>query len=112
MWACYTLSRLKGIETPLPRLRRGDSLFSCYTLSRLKGIETIVVDGISSFIAAPCYTLSRLKGIETQCNAVGISMLVPCYTLSRLKGIETTHRKSRRHTADPSLLYTFPFEGN
>ena len=64
--ACYTLSRLKGMETQTkkdPAKRRWGE--PCYTLSRLKGIETLSC-GPRSSSSASCYTLSRLKGIETQ----------------------------------------------
>ena len=63
---------------------------TCYTLSRLKGMETrrSIVENAS---ASPCYTLSRLKGIETYVVAsrVAEAMCFACYTLSRLKGMET-----------------------
>ena len=116
--ACYTLSRLKGIETRFIQI-----IFqfwfvpSCYTLSRLKGIETYgtpdkfpnrrhllytfpfegnwnIVISVSPFATiVACYTLSRLKGIETQPAGLQTNLFFSsCYTLSRLKGIETSGR--------------------
>ena len=38
--SCYTLSRLKGIETQCSLAHPIADRRSCYTLSRLKGIET------------------------------------------------------------------------
>ena len=66
---CYTLSRLKGIETNFfPRNVLVFNNNSCYTLSRLKGIETIFLNYILIMHLFSCYTLSRLKGIETNLN--------------------------------------------
>ena len=134
--ACYTLSRLKGIETLGRMYLPAPSLRTCYTLSRLKGIETGRcchvsegrIDGLlytfpfegnwNAMTAVPkprqpsCYTLSRLKGIETNVICSEHKMFnTACYTLSRLKGIETlvTHVD---YCNPLSLLYTFPFEGN
>ena len=110
---CYTLSRLKGIETIVRWMVLLFNL-TCYTLSRLKGIETRV----SLPMPAPlhtCYTLSRLKGIETD-NVLTIradvKQFLACYTLSRLKGIETTACHCPCIPLHLVLLYTFPFEGN
>ena len=84
---------------------------TCYTLSRLKGIETI-----SKFpkilITPTCYTLSRLKGIETISKFPKILITPTCYTLSRLKGIETFLSLLCQRRSGMYLLYTFPFEGN
>ena len=41
MRACYTLSRLKGIETIGRPVWNKPERLTCYTLSRLKGIETL-----------------------------------------------------------------------
>ena len=88
---CYTLSRLKGIETKPQRLGSTEGVPTCYTLSRLKGIETPMKTAPKKkWMPTSCYTLSRLKGIET-CSATTQrpNALISCYTLSRLKGIET-----------------------
>ena len=114
--SCYTLSRLKGIETEsLPAAGRQGTLpllytfpfegnwnkeikkkekiatIACYTLSRLKGIETLGSSNFSGSGSSSCYTLSRLKGIETSIALQLQQSDDPCYTLSRLKGIETRY---------------------
>ena len=49
------------------RYRNGNTLkAACYTLSRLKGIETQHISISQNNRGKTCYTLSRLKGIETQ----------------------------------------------
>ena len=112
---CYTLSRLKGIET-FGACGRGwfRRSVACYTLSRLKGIETkfaynllahihllytfpfegnwnFSAGSIAEVMDFSCYTLSRLKGIETgkPLERPYRRRVTTCYTLSRLKGIET-----------------------
>ena len=57
-------------------LSRGiPELATCYTLSRLKGIETMTPDPANTNVTIPtCYTLSRLKGIETR--FFGLTMIV------------------------------------
>ena len=106
---------------------------SCYTLSRLKGIETSVTVGPTALPASACYTLSRLKGIETlqtisdPANLSFLAIHFPvwrelklilfmsaglvvcaCYTLSRLKGIETWRCWLRQDTFKRKLAIHFP----
>ena len=114
---CYTLSRLKGIETNPSAFAAALTSPACYTLSRLKGIETSIPyihaiiahsplaihfpvwrelkliplgTRVSLKVSVACYTLSRLKGIETVRSSKTVTTVrETCYTLSRLKGIET-----------------------
>ena len=86
------------------------SILPCYTLSRLKGIETRM-GGHPGYLGISCYTLSRLKGIETPTTRGKGNVKNTCYTLSRLKGIETNGNRPTVNVC-PNLLYTFPFEGN
>ena len=87
--SCYTLSRLKGIETKF-NFACVEAVEPCYILSRLKGIETIV-DSVS-----PARTDALLHTFPFEGNRnfplsywVFCSRYITCYTLSRLKGIET-----------------------
>ena len=87
MRSCYTLSRLKGIETVLFLHFRCEPLDLLYTFPFEGNWNFLSFIGIFSFLS--CYTLSRLKGIETFPGPVLWGDCAPCYTLSRLKGIET-----------------------
>ena len=87
---------------------------TCYTLSRLKGMETHCYSPSDILNPqAPCYTLSRLKGMET-CRPPGDRRYrsePSCYTLSRLKGMETNNPLAQQQSLQ-YLLHTFPFERN
>ena len=133
--SCYTLSRLKGIETNANTCA-GDIRAPCYTLSRLKGIETklpLQASYLSHLILLYTFPFEgNWNKLPLQASYWGCCLLytfpfegnwnpifpsiaschlVTCYTLSRLKGIETSSRLLKV-SASSALLYTFPFEGN
>ena len=87
-WSYNVLSRLKGIETPVPpSWGWGDEAYN--VLSRLKGIETWMLITAVLTIDLTYNVLSRLKGIETH-ELLRFPQLYTTYNvLSRLKGIET-----------------------
>ena len=62
-------------------------------------------------ITTTCYTLSRLKGIET-CLGSHIDILRCDLAIHFPVWRELKHFFSLRFWYQPSLLYTFPFEGN
>ena len=85
--SCYTLSRLKGIETKLP-------------ISFLRVVEHLAIH----------FPVWRELKHNSRANP-NSCCLFACNTLSRLKGIETQHTVVQ-FTDWSNLLYTFPFEGN
>ena len=79
--------------------------------SRLKGIETFLPRNYLQY-QTPLYMPSRLKGIETTYHYIPNRLLGPLYMPSRLKGIETYFKKTARKTRKMPFVYAFPFEGN
>ena len=96
-------------------LRAGDpSDGTCYTLSRLKGIETATA--FLEFPSPPLRILLYTFPFEGNWNystdhILHLHQTLTCYTLSRLKGIETKAPLAAVSNFF-NLLYTFPFEGN
>ena len=88
-------------------------LKTCYTLSRLKGIETSFVGwGPTSVRVALLYTFP-FEGNWNETSVLTSRLKEStCYTLSRLKGIETGWLLINFKFRRLGLLYTFPFEGN
>ena len=94
---CYTLSRLKGIETYPYRVRRKYIFLAihfpvwrewklCYSMP---GIDIVYVDGL-------LYTFPfEGNGNTYGSSAPAACQTITCYTLSRLKGIETIPQSNR-----------------
>ena len=81
-------------------------------LSRLKGIETFVCRVKKLVNELRAYMLSRLKGIETfVCRVKKLVNELRAYMLSRLKGIETFFSQTSLFGSF-ECIYAFPFEGN
>ena len=85
---CYTLSRLKGIET-LESTQSIPFLVACYTLSRLKGIETATAPQHKEHHGKLAIHFPVWRESKHTFSVRPLKLCETCYTLSRLKGIET-----------------------
>ena len=134
MSSCYTLSRLKGIETLRPSCLELPFIL-LYTFP-FEGNWNVFQFGLSGIFRDPCYTLSRLKGIETRTTtqpyplrrSLAIHFPVWRELKQRKEKINTKLKTLAIHfpvwrelkqspstlvnTKATGLLYTFPFEGN